>query len=241
VAARAVPGVLHTVADETGLHELGQKHSIKIGNLRQLAGLDQSPGGVRRKTCDKDWMLLQDVLWLRSDMTGVVVPVVGALQRFVNEVALLRDDMPIKAADTLGKLFRGTLKSNNKPVDFITTFKWRALRPSADEARSYLTLAPVIDADDAPVGAAGDASGGAAGDAPASLEPECAPPHQVSSSAPQPLPASRVSPSCQSLQLCRSMGSVGTRPLEVDASSLLTRTWHLAISRHNFSNVTVCG
>jgi hypothetical protein len=71
--------------------------------------------------------------------------------------------------------------------------------PSAVEAHSYLTLAPVIVADDAPVGAAGDAPGGAAGDAPASLEPEvslraeCAPSH-VSSSAPQLLPASPLSP-----------------------------------------------
>jgi len=90
--------------------------------------------------------------------------------------------------------------SNKKPVYTITTFKWRALHPSADETRSYLTLAPVIVADNAPVGAAGDAPGGAACDAPASLEPEvslcaeCAPPHHVSSSAPQPLPASPLSP-----------------------------------------------
>jgi len=144
-------------------------------------------------------MLLHDVLWLCSDVTGVAVPVVGAFKRFVSEVASRRGDM-VCSADALGKLLSGKYMSNKKPVYTITTFKWRALHPSADEARSYLTLAPVIVADDAPVGAAGDAPGGAACDAPASLEPEvslcaeCAPPHHVSSSAPQPLPASPLSP-----------------------------------------------
>ena len=121
--------------------------------------------------------------WLRSDVTGVAVPVVGAFKRFVSGVASRWGDM-VCSADALGKLLSGNYMSNKKPVYTITTFKWRALHPSADEARSYLTLAPVIVADDAPVGAAGDAPGGAACDAPASLEPEvslcgaeCAPPH----------------------------------------------------------------
>ena len=61
MATRAVPGVLHTVADETGLHKLGQQYGIKLGNPRQLVGLDKSPDGVRRQTCNNDWMLLQDV------------------------------------------------------------------------------------------------------------------------------------------------------------------------------------
>jgi hypothetical protein len=74
-------------------------------------------------------MLLQDVRWLRSDVTGMTVPVVGCLTRFVKEVAVLRDDMPIKSSDTLTKLFRGTLRSNGKPVDTVTTSKWR-LPPS---------------------------------------------------------------------------------------------------------------
>jgi len=144
-------------------------------------------------------MLLHDVLWLCSDVTGVAVPVVGAFKRFVSEVASRWGDM-VCSADALGKLLSGKYMSNKKPIYTITTFKWRALQPSADEARSYLTLAPVIVIDDAPVGAAGDAPGGAACDAPASLEPEvslcaeCAPPHHVSSSAPQSLPASPLSP-----------------------------------------------
>jgi hypothetical protein len=48
------PGELHTVADEAGLHKLGQQYGIKLGNLRQLVGLDQSPRGNRRQTCDND-------------------------------------------------------------------------------------------------------------------------------------------------------------------------------------------
>jgi len=109
-------------------------------------------------------MLLEDVPWLRSDVTGVAVPVVGAFKPFVSEVASRRGDI-VCSADALGKLLSGKYMSNKKPVYTIITSKWRALHPSADEARSYLTLARV--ANDAPVGASGDAPGGAACDAPA--------------------------------------------------------------------------
>jgi len=67
-------------------------------------------------------MLLHDVLWLCSDVTGVAVPVVGAFKRFVSEVASRRGDM-VCSADALGKLLSGKYMSNKKPVYTITTFK----------------------------------------------------------------------------------------------------------------------
>jgi len=105
-------------------------------------------------------MLLEDVPWLRSDLTGVAVPVVGAFKRFLSGVVSHRGNM-VCSADALGKLLSGKYMSNKKPVYTITTFRWRALHPSADEACPYLTLVRVIVADNAPMGASGDAPGGA--------------------------------------------------------------------------------
>jgi len=51
-------------------------------------------------------MLLEDVPWLRSDVTGVAVPVVGAFKRFVSGVVSRRGDM-VCSADALGKLLSG--------------------------------------------------------------------------------------------------------------------------------------
>ena len=66
-----------------------------------------------------------------------VVPIVGGLQRFVNYVSNVRDDLSISSGG-LSKLLNGTLKSHQQLKETFGKLQWRAFFPSVDEARSLL-------------------------------------------------------------------------------------------------------
>jgi hypothetical protein len=129
------------------LYSSGQPSAARLG-------LSAAPRGKPRRICGDDWMLLQDVLWLRSDETEEVVAIVGSLERFVADVAPKLQDMP-KSATTLGKLLNDKLKSHGKPVDTYGKKEWRPHRPSPAEARA--SLMPAAAAASAPA-AASDAT-----------------------------------------------------------------------------------
>ena len=104
------------VAEEEDLKAVGKLYNLtpkKLGNVRQLLGWTTVGNGRgdrndrRERKEGENFMLFENVAWLKHDHGTEYVPLVGKLVHMFDSVVTPRSDMHIGSKESLGNLLRG--------------------------------------------------------------------------------------------------------------------------------------
>jgi hypothetical protein len=139
---------LHGIPNEPALLAFSRKHALKTDNVRHLIGC--FVGNSRRSPSHvKCWQRLDQLQWIaRDDNVDVAVAVSVDLASFCLRTRGLKDCQSAR----LGKLLRGTLRSNGNKAEHL--HGWRLVAAPADAAARLTAPAGAVQAEAAVVGVA---------------------------------------------------------------------------------------